>query len=456
MTSGELATRRNQLAVTGPRVGLYGLLGSGNIGNDGSLEAIVSYLRSEHPDAVLDAICDGPGEVTRRYGIPAERLHWNRREYETAASVSMIARKGLGKVVDVFRIASWVRRHDVVIMPGMGAFEATLRLRPWGTPYSQFLLCAFGKWFGTRVALVSVGANVVQKRATRRLFVAAARRAYYLSYRDSYSQESMRRMGLVRRSDEVYPDLVFALPTPSGHDGSTNTVGVGVLDYHGGNDDRARADELHATYVENMKQFVRWLVDDGRNVRLFTGDRVDETVVQEILADLRENRPGLEPSRVQADPVNSLDDLMRQMATVDTVVATRYHNVVCALKLGKPTLSIGYALKNDVLMAEMGLGAFCQQADSFDVDRLISQFTELDSRRDELTPEMAARNAANRAKLDDQFATMNEVLFPGFRSASQAAAMANVSIDPSCDDEERRRRRFGTTPAETYIDDRER
>jgi len=133
---------------------------------------------------------------------------------------------------------------------------------------------------------------------------------------------------------------------------------------------------------------------------------------------------------VQADPVNSLDDLMRQMATVDTVVATRYHNVLCALKLAKPTLSIGYALKNDVLMAEMGLGEFCQHADSFDVDRLISQFTELESRRDELTREMAARNAANRAKLDDQFATLNTVLFPGFWRVSQvvAAGAVNASV----------------------------
>lgn len=430
MTSRKLATRRNQSTVTGPRVGLFGLLGSGNIGNDGSLEAVVAYLRTAHPDAVLDAMCAEPVEVTMRFGIPAVPLHWNRREYETASSVPAIVRKGLGKVIDAFRIASWARRHDVVIMPGMGAFEATLPLRPWGTPYSLFLLCAFGKWFGTKVALVSVGADVVRKRATRRLFVAAARRVYFLSYRDSYSQESMRRMGLPERGDQVYPDLVFSLSTPSEQVDSTNTVGVGVLDYYGGNDDRARADELHATYIENMKQFVRWLVDDGRNVRLVTGDRVDENVVQEILADLRDNRPGLEPSRVQADPVNSLDDLMRQMATVDTVVATRYHNVLCALKLAKPTLSIGYALKNDVLMAEMGLGEFCQHADSFDVDRLISQFTELESRRDELTREMAARNAANRAKLDDQFATLNTVLFPGFWRVSQvvAAGAVNASV----------------------------
>ena len=34
---------------------------------------------------------------------------------------------------------------------------------------------------------------------------------------------------------------------------------------------------------------------------------------------------------------------MRAMAPVGTVVATRYHNVMCALKLSKPTISLGYS-----------------------------------------------------------------------------------------------------------------
>ena len=44
-------------AAPAPRVGLFGLLGSGNIGNDASLDAVLGYLRSYHPDVVLDAMC---------------------------------------------------------------------------------------------------------------------------------------------------------------------------------------------------------------------------------------------------------------------------------------------------------------------------------------------------------------------------------------------------------------
>src|SRR3954463_16694995 len=102
------------------RVGVFGLLGSGNLGNDGSLQAVLGYLRAEHPEAAVDALCGGPEAVTARYGIPATRLPWVRREYRNAARAGAIAGKGLGKFVDVFRTAAWVRRHDVVIVPGMG------------------------------------------------------------------------------------------------------------------------------------------------------------------------------------------------------------------------------------------------------------------------------------------------------------------------------------------------
>jgi polysaccharide pyruvyl transferase WcaK-like protein len=340
------------------------------------------------------------------------------------SSVRTIALKSLGKLVDAFRTAAWVRRHDVVIVPGMGVLEATLPLRPWGFPYSIFLLCASGRLFGTKVALVSVGANTMGQRLTRRLFTAAARLAYYRSYRDNLSWDAMRQTGLDVSGDKVYPDLVFALPTPAGGSRATGTVGVGVMSYRGTNDDRRRADEVHASYVAKMKRFVRWVVDDGHRIRLFTGDKEDESVVEELICDLRAYRPDLDSSWVVAESASSLAELMRQMALVDTIVATRYHNVLCALKMAKPTLSIGYSAKNDVLMAEMSLGEFCQEVRTLDVDRLIEQFTALESRREQLGTVMAERSVANARQLEYQFAVLSATLFPTRQTPFAAEAEA--------------------------------
>ena len=424
MTSLRQARTRADANAVAPRVGLFGLLGQGNFGNDGSLEAILAYIRAEHPDAILDFLCSGPDQVTARYGIPAARLRWYHSEHPRASGVTALALKGtgmgLGMVIDAFRTAAWVRRHDVVIVPGMGVLEATVPLRPWQTPYSMFLLGASSRLFGTKVALVSVGASVIHQRLTRWLITMAARLAHYRSYRDTVSRDAMQRMGLDTSGDAVYPDLAFSLPTPRYDPGAARTVGVGVMDYSGGNNDRRRGDEIHASYVEKMTRFVLWLVDNGRQVRLLTGDIYDERVVREILAGLRAHRPELGPPLVIAELVSFFDELMRQLASVATVIATRYHNVVCALKLAKPTLSVGYAAKHEVLMADMGLSGFCQTADSLDVDRLIKQFTELESQSAQLRQTLTECSTANARLLDQQFATLSALLFPADESARTA------------------------------------
>ncbi|MFJ9736973.1 polysaccharide pyruvyl transferase family protein [Streptomyces sp. NPDC101166] len=392
---------------TATRVGVFGLLGSGNLGNDGSLEAVLGYLRAEHPDAVVDALCGGPEVVTARYGVPATRLHWYRGEYRTASRAGAVAAKGLGKLVDVFRTAAWVRRHDVVIVPGMGVLEATLPLRPWGFPYSLFLLCATGRLFGARVALVGVGAAPIADRPTRALVRWSARLAAYRSYRDVQSRDALRAMGVDTARDEVYPDLAFALPTPPAQrpSGPPGPVCVGVMDFHGGNDDRARAEEIHRRYLDGTTRFVRALVAEGRPVRLLTGDACDAPVVASILE-------AVDSPLVTAAEAASLDGLTKETAAADAVVATRYHNLVCALKAGTPTLALSYAAKSDALMDGMGLGAYCHPAREVDADRLLEQFRSLEKRSAELRRTLAERNLAVARRVEHQFTALTAALFP--------------------------------------------
>src|ERR671925_41209 len=53
-----LAMRRGRQKQISPiRVGLFGLFGNGNSGNDGSLEAMLDFLRQARPDAELTCIC---------------------------------------------------------------------------------------------------------------------------------------------------------------------------------------------------------------------------------------------------------------------------------------------------------------------------------------------------------------------------------------------------------------
>jgi polysaccharide pyruvyl transferase WcaK-like protein len=431
-----IGVRRRRRATRGPRrIGLFGLLGSGNLGNDGSFEAVLSHLARDCPEAELTCFCAGPERIAERYGIETVPLHWYDAHEASAPNKAVrVLMKAAGKLLDVFRTAAWVRRCDLVVVPGMGVLEATLPLRPWGFPYALLLLGAAGKLSGTDVALVGVGSSVVRDPLTRAVLVRAARLAGYRSYRDAPSRDAMRTMGVDVSADAVYTDLAFSLPTPSGDapPEPTGVVGVGVMDYHGGNEDRGRAEEVHAAYLAAVERFVLWLVDRGRGVRLFTGDGVDRRVAEHIVATVRRTRPGVDPATVRIEDATSLGELMDRMRGLDAVVATRYHNVVSALRVATPTLSIGYASKNDVLMAAMGVAEFSEPLATLDVDRLVERFLALEASRGPVRAALVEGDRRQRELLDRQFADLSRrFLRPGRTTGAPARAGTGDQPVPS-------------------------
>jgi polysaccharide pyruvyl transferase WcaK-like protein len=385
------------------RVGLFGILGSGNWGNDGSMEVVHDFLLDRLPGARLGFMVMGPEVITQRYGGQASHLQWYVAHMDRLAFLPRALLKVVGRLLDPFRTLRWVRRQDVVIVPGAGVLETrTTRVRPWGMPASLLMLGIAARLTGTRLAYVCVGADAGRPGPTYRVIAHAAALADYRSYRDEMSRAAVREMGVDVSRDRVFPDLAFGLDSPPPSVADPRAVGVGVMNYSGGNDDRAESDALHVQYVDGMRGLVRWLVDRGRPVRLFTGDRGDEVILRDILAAAREGQPDAPVSEAS---VASLAELMDVMSGVGTVVGSRYHNVVTALKLGIPTLSISYARKSDVLMAESGLADFCQPARSVDLAVVTAKLEDLDRRRDEVVASMAEANrlrvAGIRAQLDD-------------------------------------------------------
>ncbi len=400
------------MSLRAPRVGLFGYLGSGNIGNDASMESVLGYLRTKHPDAVIDAMCMGPERLRSAYAIDAVHLSWARKFEQRVPGPLIPGLKVLGKLVDAGRTAWWVRRHELVIVPGMGVLEATLPLNALGAPYSFFLLSLSGKIFGSKVAFVSVGANVTKQPLTRWLFSAAARLASYVSYRDAVSRDAIPTRGPAGDRGLIYPDLAFGITPITDQPGDPQTIGIGVMDFEGSNDDRQRAGRIRESYLAQLKAFVVALVDGGRTVRLFVGDTTghDEAVASEILAHLGSERPDMPAGRVTTEPVITFDDLMRSMAPAGAVAATRYHNLICALLLGKPTISLGYAAKHQALMAETGLAEFCQPADNLDAGVLIDQLAELQNRSAEVRAIIAEHNADRASRVAEQFTALSGLL----------------------------------------------
>ena len=146
--------------------------------------------------------------------------------------------------------------------------------------------------------------------------------------------------------------------------------------------------------------------------RVITSDPVaDAKILRAVVTSLRTQRPRLGPSQLIAEPITSIGDLMEQTALVDTVVATRFHTVLSALKLAKPTLALSYGIKSDSLMADMGMADFCLPVRSFEVEQLIEKFKELEGKSTELRPILTERSAVRESLVARQFTEMSQVLF---------------------------------------------
>jgi polysaccharide pyruvyl transferase WcaK-like protein len=102
---------------------------------------------------------------------------------------------------------------------------------------------------------------------------------------------------------------------------------------------------------------------------------------------------------------------MSRLASVETVVATRFHNVLVALTCARPTLAIAYGGKHHALMAQMGMDEFCQNIRELDLARLQEQFTNLRTDAERIRGALAAQAAAHRDRLREQFADLNAMVF---------------------------------------------
>lgn len=353
------------------RIGLYGYLGSGNLGNDASLEAVLAWLRSTHPDLELRCITVAPDEAEARYGIRSVSLAW-RPSREGGSPARQVASKLVGRLLDVPRSFAHAGSVDAIIVPGMGVLEDGLSSRPWNMPLWLFLVAAACRIMGKPFVLLNIGANRAANPLTRWLYVAAAGLATHLSYRDRESAEEMREAGS-RRSALVAPDVAFIHPAPTQAEPQRGRVVVGVMAYYGHADDPVRGAGVRRRYVATMVDAVTRLADSGSRVVLVGGDRVDVDVAEEVRDAVRTGRPDLPEEAVVLEACTRFDELTEQMSRAEVVVGSRFHNVVCALRLARPTVSVGYAGKNFHLMREMGLADYSQPIEDLDAGRLVAQ-----------------------------------------------------------------------------------
>ncbi len=310
-----------------------------------------------------------------------------------------------------------LRGTDALIIPGTGLLTDAYSLVGWG-PYSTFKWSVIAKVCRCRLLFVSVGAGPLHSTVGRLLTKSALSLADFRSYRDGATLQYLKGIGYRTHDDRVYPDLAFSLPAavlPNGRakKGLRLVVGLGLMEYAGMYSVEAPPTSVNYTaYLETLVGFVRWLLRRQYDVRLLIGDLVDMPVLREFKALLREQAVMYEEDRVILEPVASVEDLLSQLAETDLVVGTRFHNVLLALLLNKPSMAISFHHKCSSLMSQMGLSEYCQDIKQLSGDRLIEQFCLLEKNAGSLRQMIGEKVVDCRKALDEQYREIFKELLP--------------------------------------------
>jgi polysaccharide pyruvyl transferase WcaK-like protein len=218
----------------------------------------------------------------------------------------------------------------------------------------------------------------------------------------------LRDIGFPTNSDRVYPDLVFSLPQAVVLDHGTKqgkrpVVGIGLMEYAGKYSVEKPSNTTYLGYLENLVLLVNWLLGHGYDIRLLIGDAYDQPLTAEFKSLLTTRLAVFDDTHILHAPATSAEQLLAQLAGTDIVVATRFHNILLALLLNKPVISISFHHKCASLMEEMGLSAYCQDINHMNADRLIEQFQDVERNAEKLKPVIRQKVEESRKALDEQY-----------------------------------------------------
>lgn len=409
---------RDQAEPARPRIALFGAFGVGNLGNECTLQALLSNIQECVPQAEVSCICMGPEETQSAYNIPSSLIEELPLPPIKNPALRVLRRIFLVIPLELLRwgkAVATLKDVNMLIMTGTGML-GDFGIGPLGLHYEILKWTVAAKLTRCKVIFLSVGAGPLRKALSRHFVKAALSCAAYRSYRDEFSKDYLKSIRFESDRDHVYPDLAFSYPTArlprsSNHSRNKPVIGVGLMTYFNRRCVSPEDESIYRDYLTKVGKFVTWLLERKYTVRLLIGDVIyDQRARQDLRTLLEERGFGNENGSIIDEPASSVEEVLSQLASTDLVVASRFHNVLLALMLGKPVLAISYHEKVDALMEEAGLGAFRQDIESIDLEKLMGQFAALEDQSNHIKQQLDRKAEACRVALDDQYKRIFDIL----------------------------------------------
>lgn len=160
----------------------------------------------------------------------------------------------------------------------------------------------------------------------------------------------------------------------------------------------------YLSYLERLSSFIAWLLENGYPVLLFpTQIRADTLVIQDVMELLAGRGIQASADRLLVPRIETVEELMEQLASLDLVVATRFHGILLPFLLHKPVLGISNHHKMSDLMMAMGQGEYLLDIERFDLESIIQRFQALEASAEAVKARIDERVKVFRKALEYQY-----------------------------------------------------
>jgi polysaccharide pyruvyl transferase WcaK-like protein len=419
--------------------------GNGNLGDEATMTAVIQNVRRRYPTATIYAFSHNPDDTRRRHGIPTfpivrtraqalpDRLLCGQTTITPGMEPSGNLRqkvKAILKALPVlyiilkaiytapysilnflaevkFLMASfkYLKGTDLLILTGSGVLSDQFG-GPCNFPYTIFKWSLLAKISGIPFALVSVGAGPLHSRLSRFFIKHSLSLALYRSTRDLTSKQVLDTLG-IDKAIHVYPDLANSLCVniiQSHQQNHRPIIGINAFPHF---DSRYwhRSDPVkYQRYITTLATFTSWLIQNKYTVFFFpTQIRADTLVIQDIKKFLSKRGVRHLGNAFIEKTIHDVSDLISQLATIDLVVATRFHGILLSLLMNKPVLALANHHKMIDLMTDMRQSQYTLDINTFTCESLIERFIALEGNSETIKRQIACRVSEYQYALDRQY-----------------------------------------------------
>jgi len=441
------------------RVGLLAHCGTGNLGDEASVAAVLQHIKSRWPGTSLSGLSMDPEDTALRHGIPCFAMRQTvfpfEREWSSASKparslsctgkLKELLRKtgplfGAAKEIRKFGLVSVVQFMREVLFLGRSLI-LTCKLDllvicgggqlldwggPWAFPYTLFKWVLLAKCGRAKCVFLNSGAGPLDKSLSRWFARRALSMADYISLRDHASGETLRKIGF-RGNMSVVADVVWGLRLPEGlvpkwtEPKGALVIGIAPMAYGDPSRYWVNDNPAYRRLIESLADFSGRMLVRGHQIRLFSSDIwFDSQAIADLEAAIRREHPVISEGRLAREPVSDIAGMLRALSRVDCYVTCRFHGVILASLLNVPTLALAPHPKVTTLMNDMGLSDYCMDIARCDADEMTSRFDRLVDSRGEVKARIRRHVEQCRnllaAQFDELFQDDAKNIFPKNRS----------------------------------------